>query len=276
MVAWVEIPASKSLFGEFNAAFPERDQASDGKVGDLAHALESSDHNPDETGRTPYEDADSINEVHAADIDDDLRKSGWSMQRVLDIIVARCRSGQEKRLQNVIYNRRIISRSWGWDQWHPYDGASAHTEHAHFSFRYGSGSGTTNLENITSPWGFLAAVEEDEMPTADEIIDRMGERMKASAAGDTFVAYMKAIAWQYNGGGIEGAVGTLDLLNDARNIREVVLPPVTATLGEVETQVDALDSKVDALDVDIASMGSKLDGLDAKLDQVIAALPPSQ
>lgn len=160
-MAWINIPASKSLVDEFNAAFPGRDKASDGTIGDGEHSQTSSDHNPDETGRTPYEDNDDTNEVHARDVDDDLRKAGWSMQRVVDLIVARCRSGAEKRIRYIIYNRRIISASWGWGSWHAYDGPSPHTEHAHFSFFYGSGNGVGNPENITSPWGFLAAVQQE-------------------------------------------------------------------------------------------------------------------
>lgn len=167
-MAWVNIPASNSLVAEFNAAFPGRSKASDGTIGDGEHSQSSSDHNPDETGRTPGEDPDSINEVHARDVTSTLNRAGWNMQRVVDIIVARCRSGQEKRLQNIIYNRRIISRSWGWDSWHAYSGANPHDKHAHFGFRYGSGSGTSNTENITAEWGFLAAVQGAAQPQNQE------------------------------------------------------------------------------------------------------------
>ena len=166
MSSWVFIEAGKSLRAEFDREFPGRDKASDGTIGNEAHAESSSDHNPDETGTTPYEDSDSINEVHAEDVDDDLRRPGVTMQMCLDIIVGRHRSGQDSRLQNIIYNRRIISRSWGWDSWHDYTGASAHTEHAHFSFRYGSGSGSSNPENRTAPWGLESIVTKDEIKDA--------------------------------------------------------------------------------------------------------------
>jgi hypothetical protein len=156
MAEWVLIPAAVSLRGEFNELSPSRSKASDGSIGDTSHSASSSDHNPDETGRTPYEDADSINEVHAIDVDSDLRKPGWSMQRAVNIIVGRHRDGLDDRLQNVIYNRKIASRSWGWI-WRDYTGASPHVEHAHFGFRYGSGSGSSNPENRTGPWGLLAA-----------------------------------------------------------------------------------------------------------------------
>lgn len=167
-MAWQNIPSLLSLRNEFNAAFPGRDTASDGFVGDTSHAASSSDHNPDETGNTPYEDSDSINEVHAYDADKDLRKSGWTMGQCTEIIRKRHESGQDNRLQNIIYNRRITSRSWGWSEWREYTGTNAHTEHAHFSARYGSGAGTSNPENDTSPWGILAAMnEEDDMTPAE-------------------------------------------------------------------------------------------------------------
>jgi hypothetical protein len=156
MSSWILVPCLVSLRAELNALAPSRDKASDGSIGNTAHAQESSDHNPDETGNTPYEDADNLNEVHAIDVDDDLRKAGWTMDKCLEIIITRHRDGRDNRLQNVIYNRRIWSRSWGWTA-RAYTGASAHTEHAHFSARY-----TTAQEGDTRPWGLLALLQEDE------------------------------------------------------------------------------------------------------------------
>lgn len=158
MAAWTLVPCLVALRDEFNRLAPNRDKASDGSVGDTSHAGNSSDHNPDETGNTPTEDADSKNEVHAIDVDAGLRKAGWSMERCVEIIVTRHRQGDDDRLQNVIYNRRIWSRSRGWTA-RPYTGANAHTEHAHFSARY-----TTAQEADTRPWGLL---EEDVMTPAE-------------------------------------------------------------------------------------------------------------
>jgi hypothetical protein len=158
MASWVLVPSLVALRNEFNTLAPTRDKASDGAIGDLAHQQESSDHNPDETGRTPTEDADNINEVHAIDVDNDLRKPGWTMDKCVEIIVDRHRTGADDRLQNVIYNRRIWSRSWGWTA-RAYTGASPHTEHAHFSARY-----TSAQEADTRPWGLL---EEDDVTKTD-------------------------------------------------------------------------------------------------------------
>ena len=113
-MAWTLVPSLVSLRAEFDRLAPARDHASDGSIGDGEHSQNSSDHNPDETGKTPTEDADSKNDVHAIVVDRDLKRSGWSMERAVQIIVLRHRSGVDNRLQNVIYNRRIWSRSWNW------------------------------------------------------------------------------------------------------------------------------------------------------------------
>lgn len=154
--SWVLVADLKSLFAEFDKLAPDRSRISDGTIGDAAHAATSSDHNPDETGNTPFKDVDTINEVHAIDVTATLNKPGWDMQRCVDIIRKRHMYGLDNRLQNIIYNRQIASRSWGW-MWRPYTGVSAHIEHAHFSSRYGSGDTIANPENDTRPWGLLAA-----------------------------------------------------------------------------------------------------------------------
>lgn len=151
MASWILVPCLVTLRGEFNLIAPKRDKASDGSVGDPRHAANSSDHNPDETGRTPSSDTDRVNEVHAIDVDKELRQAGWDMNRCLQIIITRHRAGLDDRLQNVIYNRRIWSRSWGWTA-RTYTGSNAHTQHGHFSARYGSAQ-----EASTKPWGLAEA-----------------------------------------------------------------------------------------------------------------------
>jgi hypothetical protein len=157
MASWVLVDDLVSLREEFNDVGPNRSKASDGSIGDTAHSQSSSDHNPDETGATPSEDADSINEVHAIDV---TKAGPWlaglTMAAMVQIIVTRHRSGADDRLQNVIYNRVIWSRSWGWTA-REYTGSNPHDKHAHFSSRY-----TTSEENDTRPWGLLAAIQQKE------------------------------------------------------------------------------------------------------------------
>lgn len=180
-MSWVLIAAAKSLIAEFNQVAPGRDKTSDGTIGDAAHAGESSDHNPDETGNTPYEDADDINEVHAVDIDKDLNRSGITMEQCVQVIVRRHRAGVDIRLQNVIYNRRIWSRTWGWTE-RPYAGTNPHDKHAHYSFRY-----TTAQENDTRPWG----LQEELVPTQAEVRDIVRDELAAAIPG------IAAAIWAY-------------------------------------------------------------------------------
>lgn len=146
MADWILIPCLRALFMEFDRIAPSRDKASDGSIGDAAHEAEISDHNPDETGAVPIRDADHVNEVHAIDVDNNLRESDLTMEKVVQFLLGRCRSGAEKRLRYIIYNRRIWSASSDWVQ-KTYTGASPHTEHAHFSASYTSG-----LEASTASW----------------------------------------------------------------------------------------------------------------------------
>jgi hypothetical protein len=137
MASWVLVPCLIRLRSEFDQMAPQRDRASDGAVGDAAHQAEVSDHNPDETGSVPIHDADKLNEVHAIDVDSDLLESDLTMEKVVQFLLGRCRSGAETRLRYIIYRRRIWSASSGWAE-KAYTGASPHTEHAHFSVSYAS------------------------------------------------------------------------------------------------------------------------------------------
>jgi hypothetical protein len=151
MADWILVPCLDELRAEFNELGPGRDHASDGSIGNAAHAASESDHNPDETGATGPEDADSRNEVHAIDVDDSGPwLGGFTFDDGVELIRQRCADGRETRLQYIIRNGRICSRSWGW-AWRPYTGSNGHYEHAHFSARYDTGA----LENDTRPWGLL-------------------------------------------------------------------------------------------------------------------------
>jgi hypothetical protein len=146
MAEWVLVPCLAQLRAEFNLIAPGRDKKSDGSIGDVAHQSSSSDHNADETGNVPIHDADSMNEVHAIDVDKDLRAPDLTMEQVVQFLLSRCRTGQERRLRYVIYNRRIWSASSDWVQ-KAYTGSNAHAEHAHFSASY-----ETSREASTASW----------------------------------------------------------------------------------------------------------------------------
>ncbi len=162
MASWTLVPCLTTLRSEFDTLNPARDHGSDGSIGDRAHQDRPSSHNPDETGETPYEDPDSVNEVHAIDVD---RTGPWPAGRTMldsvEIIRIRHKRGDDNRLQNIIYRGQIASRSWGWT-WKNYTGSNGHFEHAHFESVY-----TAAQEADTRPWGLLRR-EADDMEWTDK------------------------------------------------------------------------------------------------------------
>lgn len=181
MADWTLIPCLVRLRAEFDDIAPGRGRESDGTVGDTAHAGGGvSDHLPDEDfPRLRDKDADSRNEVHAIDIDADLRTTGLSMEMVVQHLLGRCRSGAETRLRYIIYNRRIWEASNGWRQ-RAYTGDSPHTEHAHFSASYDSAR-----EASTASWHLeeipVALTADDKDWLADEI-----RKAAAAAVAEVF------------------------------------------------------------------------------------------
>jgi len=138
-MAWTLVPCLVKLRAEFNEIAPDRDKASDGSIGDTAHAGGgTSDHLPDEDfSALRDKDSDATNEVHAIDVDTGLNVPGLSMESVVQFLLSRCRSGAENRLRYIIYNRRIWSASSSWRQ-QRYTGPNPHDKHAHFSASYAS------------------------------------------------------------------------------------------------------------------------------------------
>ena len=109
---------------QIDDAFPDRDRASDGWLGDARHSTRKSDHNPDADGW-----------VRAIDIDRDLNGKGRKpdvMPDLADQIRLAGKSG-DKRIAYVIFNGKIASPRKAW-AWRPYDGINKHNHHAHISF----------------------------------------------------------------------------------------------------------------------------------------------
>lgn len=140
----VLIPAARAFQRDLDKVAPNRVKP-DGWIGDAAHRQRESDHNPDETGKVPIIDADKIDEVHAIDVNHDLRSS-ISMESIVQKLLDRCRKGLEKRIRYIIYKRRIWKASNGWKEEY-YDGDNPHDHHVHLSFSY-----TTSLEADTSSY----------------------------------------------------------------------------------------------------------------------------
>jgi hypothetical protein len=245
MAAWTLIPSLVSLRNEFNAIAPNRDKGADGSIGDSAHSS-TSDHTPDEIGALKDHDADSNNEVHALDIDSSGPWPGTGTQKErFHRIVMRVVAGEKAkwlsandrcRLKYVIWDDTIYSQGNDF-RGEEYTGTSdPHTNHAHFSGRY-----ETACENDTRPWG----VEGEDMPIdstdVNKILDGFEARLRATTGDTGLRDIMRAIPWQYVGGGLKGSPNALDALSDSQEIATAINAQTAAILTAIQAS-DAIDT----------------------------------
>jgi hypothetical protein len=217
-------PGMKHLGNSINAAYPKRGRTSDGAIGDYAHTQEDSDHNPDDTGKGNAGwdgDADKTKDVRAIDVDVDLKGDGSAsrtkrnadVQALVDHI--RKLPNIASVLRYIIYANTMYHVRDNFEPT-PYAGASKHYEHVHFSGAWteAADQNTTfnyRLEEVTD-----VPITNDD---ADLFIARMVTRMKNP--DDDFCKQMRAVGWQYNGGGLPEADTTLDALSDAGIARRI-------------------------------------------------------
>jgi hypothetical protein len=115
--------AGQQLREQLDDSYPDRDKSSDGWIGNLAHSLNPSDHNPDSAGI-----------VRAIDIDRDLSgKAKPDLMPYLADQIRLCAKRGDKRISYVIFAGRIASSRMGW-RWRKYSGINPHTKHCHISF----------------------------------------------------------------------------------------------------------------------------------------------
>ena len=116
--------AGQQLREQFDNSFPDRDRSSDGWIGNRAHQLTPSDHNPDE----------KTGVVRAIDVDRDVSGSAKPdlMPYIADQIRLAAKAG-DKRIAYVIFEGRIASSRMGW-RWRKYSGSNPHNKHCHISF----------------------------------------------------------------------------------------------------------------------------------------------
>lgn len=121
----------QNLRNQVNRVFPARDRTSDGWIGDTAHQLKTSGHNPDDTaGSKPAwnGDPDNVPEVRAWDMDSDLNAGGVTAQHLVNHL--RMLPGLSTVIRYMIFNHLIYHERDGFAPT-PFDGAG-HEEHVHF------------------------------------------------------------------------------------------------------------------------------------------------
>lgn len=122
-MAWRVAKSLLRLREQINAIAPERSKASDGTIGDAAHASRTSDHNP-------WVKDGNIGVVTAMDITHDILH-GCDAQALVDALV----NSRDPRIKYIIWNRKKInSRVQPW-VWRNYTGVNPHTKHFHLSVR---------------------------------------------------------------------------------------------------------------------------------------------
>lgn len=127
-MSWRVARSLDVLLGEINAVAPRRNKASDGSIGDAAHATRSSDHNP-------WVVYGNQGIVRARDFTHDPR-GGLDCEPLSHALAAliavgghpACRSGAY-----VIWRRRIFSFDRRHEGWRPYTGSNPHDRHLHLS-----------------------------------------------------------------------------------------------------------------------------------------------
>jgi hypothetical protein len=120
-MAWRVAKSLLRLREQVNTMAPDRSKASDGTIGDAAHASRTSDHNP-------WVKDGSIGIVTAMDITHDI-PHGCDAQALVDALV----NSRDPRIKYIIYNRRKISSKIQPWVWRNYTGANPHTKHFHLS-----------------------------------------------------------------------------------------------------------------------------------------------
>lgn len=183
-MSWRLAGSLDTLRSQINAMAPNRNKASDGTIGDSAHAAVQSDHNPDANGV-----------VKAMDVTHDPA-NGADMQAISDQIIA----SNDPRMWYIIFNRRIWEAGVGWV---PYYGSNPHDKHAHFNTVH-----TQSLYDNTSQWQIKG---DDNMATDTEVDDWISKQhyiaFGVPASAEVFNAWRPVLKNNFTAGSLSILAG---------------------------------------------------------------------
>lgn len=172
---WRVAEALKALLAQVNVLAPGRSKASDGSIGDAAHASRDSDHNP-------WVVSGGRGIVTAIDITNDPGH-GCDAGRLADAL----RSSRDPRIKYIISKRRIASAAPkgtvpGWT-WRTYTGSNPHDKHVHISVQP-----NVALFDAKDPWRIDAAFDKNEL--AEAMLPAPNPEAEIEAAATALFALM--------------------------------------------------------------------------------------
>lgn len=123
-----------TLRDQVNQRWPSRDKASDGWVGDAAHAARDG---WGTNGKGSYHNPDPNGIVHAIDLDEDFFGKGKGGQKAAmefaQQLATYCREGKDGgRIAHIVYEDKVASATA--NNWHFRGSGYGHTHHIHISF----------------------------------------------------------------------------------------------------------------------------------------------
>jgi hypothetical protein len=176
------------LRDQINAKAPNRNKASDGWIGDAAHAASASDHNPNSAGV-----------VTALDITNDPA-SGIDIHAIAD----RLRINRHPDLKYIISNSRIAGAWTGWN-WTPYYGSNPHNKHAHFSVGRGNDGQSQPPYDDTNDW----AIGGGSAPQPGKSLDAVAREVIAGNWGNGQDRVNALVSAGYNYNDVQNAVNAI-------------------------------------------------------------------
>lgn len=126
--------AGVTLRDQVNQRWPSRDKASDGWIGDAAHAARDG---WGTNGKGSYHNPDPNGIVHAIDLDEDFFGKGKGGQKAAmefaQQLATYCREGKDGgRIAHIVYEDKVASGTA--QNWHFRGSGYGHTHHIHISF----------------------------------------------------------------------------------------------------------------------------------------------
>ena len=122
-MTWRPAKSIVRLRDQVNELAPNRSKASDGTIGDAAHAAKTSDHNP-------WVLDGNVGIVTAIDITNDIAGQ-CDAQKIANALV----ESRDQRIKYLIWNSQILSSTVSPWTWRSYSGKNPHNHHLHLSIK---------------------------------------------------------------------------------------------------------------------------------------------